>query len=139
MYCKNCGKEINPGAEVCVSCGSKVGTGSNFCQHCGGGVDRNAEVCLKCGFSLKNKGSQEQGSKSKIAAGLLGILLGAFGIHNFYLGFTAKGVIQLVLTIAGVVTCGITSFAAGLWGLIEGIIILTGKNGVDANGQLLKD
>ena len=28
--------------------------------------------------------------KSKMAAGLLGIFLGAFGVHNFYLGYTTK-------------------------------------------------
>ena len=27
-------------------------------------------------------------AKSKVAAGVLGILLGALGIHNFYLGYT---------------------------------------------------
>ena len=54
----------------------------------------------------------------KLIAGLLGILLGGFGVHKFYLGMTNTGIIQLVI---GVVTCGI----GGLIGLIEGIIYLT--------------
>lgn len=137
MYCKNCGKEVNNGAEVCVSCGSKVGTGCNFCHNCGGSVDPNAEVCLKCGFSLKT--SNVVGDKSKMVAGLLGIFLGAFGVHNFYLGFTSKAVIQLVLTFAGVVTCGITTLVAEIWGLVEGIMIIAGKYEKDGNGQSLKD
>jgi TM2 domain-containing membrane protein YozV len=70
--------------------------------------------------------------KSKMAAGLLGIFLGAWGIHNFYLGNTKKGVIQIVVTL---VTCG----AGGLWGLIEGIMILCGSIKTDANGVPLKD
>ncbi len=53
-----------------------------------------------------------------MVAGILGILLGGFGIHKFYLGYTREGIIQLVLT---VVTCGVAS----LVGLIEGIIYLT--------------
>lgn len=58
--------------------------------------------------------------KQKMVAGILGILLGAWGIHSFYLGNTKKGIIQIVVSI---VTCGI----GGLWGLIEGIFILMGN------------
>jgi len=70
--------------------------------------------------------------KSKMTAGLLGIFLGAWGVHNFYLGFTKKAIIQIVVT---VVTCG----AGGLWGLIEGILILCGNEGFnkDAAGNPL--
>ena len=35
---------------------------------------------------------------------LLALLLGGFGAHNFYAGNTAAGVIQLVLTVLGVLT-----------------------------------
>ena len=54
----------------------------------------------------------------RIVAGILGILLGTFGIHKFILGYTTTGIIQLVL---GICTGGL----AGLIGLIEGIIYLT--------------
>ena len=57
-------------------------------------------------------------SNKKLIAGLLGILLGGFGVHKFYLGMNTAGIIQLIL---GVVTCGV----GGLIGLIEGIIYLT--------------
>ncbi len=70
--------------------------------------------------------------KSKMAAGLLGIFLGAWGIHNFYLGFTKKAIIQIVVSL---VTCGI----GGIWGFIEGIMILCGKINTDANGNPLID
>lgn len=61
--------------------------------------------------------TKEQKDK-KLVAGLLGIFLGGFGVHKFYLGYTKEGVIQLVVTF---VTCGIGS----LVGLIEGILYLT--------------
>jgi TM2 domain-containing membrane protein YozV len=58
------------------------------------------------------------GAEKKLPAGILGILLGGFGIHKFYLGYTTEGIIHIVITI---VTCGI----GGIIGLIEGIIYLT--------------
>ena len=39
-------------------------------------------------------------SASRVVAGLLGIFLGAFGIHRFYLGYTGIAVIQLIVTFA---------------------------------------
>lgn len=63
-------------------------------------------------------GGQIPGAEKKLVAGILGILLGGLGIHKFYLGYTNTGIIQLVVTF---VTCG----AAGIIGLIEGIIYLT--------------
>lgn len=63
-----------------------------------------------------------EASNRKLAAGLLGIFLGAFGIHKFVLGYTKAGVIMLVVT---VVTCGAGGFVMGVIGLIEGIIYLT--------------
>ena len=57
-------------------------------------------------------------SGKKVVAGILGILLGAWGVHKFYLGYTTAGLIQIAITIC---TCG----AAGIIGLIEGIIYLT--------------
>lgn len=72
--------------------------------------------------------------KSKVVAGILGILLGAWGIHRFYLGHTKIGVIQIIVTFF---TFGIGS----LWGFIEGIMILVGADPfkVDARGIPLKD
>lgn len=67
--------------------------------------------------------------KSKIAAGLLGIFLGGWGIHRFYLGYTKMGIIQIIVTL---VTCGFGS----IWGFIEGILILCGAQITqDADGN----
>lgn len=74
--------------------------------------------------------------KSKLAAGLLGIFLGAIGIHNFYLGYTGKAVAQLLIC---VLTCGIGGVVTGIWGLIEGIMILAGSINTDARGVALKE
>lgn len=53
MYCRNCGKEINEKAEICVSCGLRPLAGRNFCQECGAETKPNQEICIKCGVRLK--------------------------------------------------------------------------------------
>ena len=61
---------------------------------------------------------QIPGAEKKIVAGILGILLGGFGVHRFYLGDTPGGLIRIAIMVC---TCGI----GGWLGIIEGIIYLT--------------
>lgn len=68
------------------------------------------------------------GDKNKIVAGILGILLGGLGIHNFYLRNYTKAVVQLLLcTIGWIILIG--PWIACTWGFIEGILILVSKPG----------
>jgi len=74
--------------------------------------------------------------KSKAAAGLLGIFLGCFGFHNFYLGYTGRALAQLLITLLSI---GLFAPVSALWGFIEGIVILCSRSGqppwgVDARG-----
>lgn len=125
---------MNDNAAVCVKCGCQRGVGINFCPNCGRAVSPGAVVCLNCGIALAAP-PVATGQKSKIAAGLLGIFLGSLGIHNFYLGYTTKAIIQLVVTLVGsIITFGIAGLAMEIWGLVEGIMILTGKIAVDGKG-----
>lgn len=73
-------------------------------------------------------------NKSKNIAGFLGIVFGALGIHNFYLGYIGKAVAQLLIT---VLSFGFLGVISAIWGLIEGILILTGKIAKDAKGNPL--
>lgn len=133
MYCKNCGNAVDNNAAVCVNCGTPNGQGTKYCGNCGTEVAPGAAVCMSCGFSLQGGPKVAvPGAKSKMAAGLLGIFLGGWGVHNFYLGFTQKAIIQIIVSF---VTCGIGS----LWGFIEGILILCGNINTDANGNPLSD
>ena len=61
-------------------------------------------------------------ASNKIPAGVCGILLGAFGIHKFILGYTGPGLVLLLVT---VLTCGLAAFVTHIIGLIEGIIYLS--------------
>jgi len=126
MYCRNCGKEINENAEICPKCGVKSLAEKNFCQNCGVETKANQEICVKCGVKLQNISDILTKSKSKIAAGILGILLGGFGIHKFYLGYTVSGIIMLLVSIiGGFITLGVASGVIWIIGLVEGIIYLT--------------
>jgi len=54
--------------------------------------------------------------KSKVTAGIFGILLGGLGIHKFYLGKIGMGVLYIVFCWTGI---------PSIIGLIEGILYLT--------------
>lgn len=110
---------------------------AKYCANCGKELTDEQDICLNCGVRVKKSTtSSDPNAKSKLAAGLFGIFLGAFGVHNFYLGFTGKAVAQLLIT---VLSCGILSPVSAIWGLIEGIMILTGSINTDAEGNPLVD
>jgi TM2 domain-containing membrane protein YozV len=71
------------------------------------------------------------GNKSKTTAGLLAIFLGALGIHRFYMGYKLIGAIMLIITLASL---GRLAPITVLWGLVEGILIFTGKMKKDKYG-----
>ena len=73
--------------------------------------------------------------KQWIVALLLAFFLGPLGIHNFYLGYTTKGIIQLVISVTVV---GL--FVTGIWALIDFIMIImrSGSYACDAQGQPLE-
>ncbi len=63
-----------------------------------------------------------EASNKKLAAGLLAIFLGSFGVHKFVLCYNTAGLIMLLVT---VLTCGVAGFVMGVIGIIEGVIYLT--------------
>lgn len=89
---------------------------TKYCTNCGGIIDYRAEICPKCGvrqpLSVEITGS----GKSKVTAGLFGILLGGIGIHKFYLGSVGWGIVYLIFC---------WTFIPSIVGLIEGIVYLT--------------
>lgn len=93
---------------------------------------------------MANKPLASPNAKSKLAAGLLGIFLGAYGVHNFYLGYTKKAVTQLSLTIVGaILSCVVVGIflviGVSIWALVEAIMIFTGNINQDGAGNPLKD
>lgn len=93
MICKKCGKEIADDVEFCPECGAKI-----ICEDMFSGIN-------------------------KIILVLIAIQLGSFGIHNFVLGETKKGIVKIVLTCF----CGIGFILA----LIDVVKIAKGTYKVD--------
>ena len=96
-----------------------------FCQECGEIILAKAEICPKCGVrqaSIANLNTIAmnvlgQGQpRSKVVAGVLGILTGSLGLHKFYLGQPVWGIVYLLLC---------WTFVPTVLGLIEGVYYLT--------------
>ena len=73
MFCKECGKEVNVKAVVCITCGSPLNKSSN---------------------------NLPAGDKEWLIAMILCWFLGILGMHRFYTGHMGIGIIQL-LTLGG--------------------------------------
>ena len=78
--------------------------------------------------------------RNKYVAAALALFFGIFGLHNFYLGYTGKGVAQVLIS---VLTFGIGAIAVMIWAIVEAIQILTADYGTehhrDARGVELQD
>ncbi len=81
MYCKNCGRQIDDNAFICVHCGVRTDAviplnkseERAFCSHCGQEIDPNAYVCVHCGVKVL---LDEPVSKRKGASPTLFAILG---------------------------------------------------------------
>jgi len=167
MYiCRHCGLEYKTDeAVMCPRCQAPKGKGTNFCPFCGEQVTPEQKICANCGVEMETYGIG--GVKSKVAAGLLGIFLGVYGVHNFYLGYYKKAAVQLGLVIfsfimyfgaifsiafsaSDITEAGAVGFVfamlaflliiigVSIWAFVESILIFCGKINKDGKGRLLK-
>ena len=92
-----------------------------FCQACGETMSSAAKACPKCGHPNaivpQNTAARivNGAPKSRVTAGILGILLGGLGVHKFYLGNVGLGIVYLIF---------FWTFIPAIIGFIEGIIYL---------------
>jgi hypothetical protein len=96
-----------------------AGMPTKYCFSCGVTLDARAEICPRCGVRQQPPPqaaiAAPQG-RSKLVAALLAIFLGAFGVHKFYLGKIAQGIIYLIF---------FWTLIPALIGFIEGLWYLT--------------
>lgn len=82
--------------------------------------------------------AQSKPRKSKMLAGMLGILFGSLGAENWYLGYYGRAAVQLGLTL---ISGGFLAPISSIWGVIDGIKIMASgpdsRSAYDANGNLL--
>ena len=134
MYCRNCGNALKPGEAFCSECGCSRQAGSRYCAACGMPANGTGAYCTYCGAHVGVSAESMGRGKSRTLAGVMGILFGGFGVHNFILGYTGKAVAQLLITLLSFFSLYPVS---ALWGLLEGILILTGVINQDAGGRPL--
>ena len=166
MYCKQCGKPTINNQELCDECMARQNNANPVYQTSAQETSsvNNAQTQSNNNYSNYStpnysnynqntqSNDQTQGQynqytnnnnyvpnsnpKSKIVAGILGILLGSFGVHNFYLGYTGKAVAQLLISL---LSCGTLAVISSIWGLVEGIMILTGSINTDGHGNPISE
>ena len=119
----------------CEFCDTIMIQGERNCPGCGAAASTWSEVASSSSPTVVHhhhhtSGTQEVGltqevgvsPKNRLVAGILGLFLGGLGIHNFYLGYTGRGITQLILIwIPGI------NFIIALWVLLEVIHIFAGK------------
>ena len=145
MYCPYCGAALPEEKEFCEFCGKSLGDKAQATPQGAQTQQQYQEPNSQQAQGAQYQGQQNQNpqyqqptyqqqyvQKSRLAAGLLQIFLGGFGVGRFYLGYTGVGVAQLLVSIF---TCGI----GAIWALIDGILIITGTPNIDANGVPLRD
>lgn len=135
MFCEKCGSIIEKGDTVCKHCGNYIMTGNNSQYNNNQNQQMNNQGYNQ-NQQMNNQVNYASDAKSKIAAGILAIMFGTLGIHNFYLGYTGKAVAQLLISL---LSFGFLAWIVYIWAFIEGIMIFTGSIKVDAKGNLLKD
>lgn len=147
--CPQCGAPIDPGATECKYCGEKLAVqqaNQQYSQQASQAQQRPVQP--QPAYNQQPQPQRPVQSqpvyvqqpvtqtvyttainpawpvKSKIAAGLLAILLGGFGIHKFYLGKTGMGILYLVFC---------WTYIPAIVSFFEGIIYLCSN---DENFQL---
>lgn len=94
-----------------------------YCEKCGNQIMEGAAFCDNCGTSLKKEINWFTG-ENKIILLLIMILGGAYGLHNFVLGETKKGIVRLL----GTLFCGIVGI---ILVLIDAVKIAKGTYVID--------
>lgn len=106
-YCPNCGAPLEQGTNVCPQCGSIVGPEPAQNQY--------QQPQYQQQPVYQNYGYQPLPAKSKVAAGILFLLLGDIGIGNFYMGRVGLGIVDILFCWTGI---------PGIINFIRGIIVL---------------
>ncbi len=136
MQCNNCGASIKPGALRCLKCGTVLQVAQPAQTPQPAQQPLNTQAVPARDVPPPYAAVDSPVPKSKLVAAMLALFLGALGIHNFYLGYKTKGLIQLLLTL---LTCGYGAIITVIWSFVEFILILVGSIDQDAFGVPLSE
>ena len=124
--CPQCGAPIDPNATECKFCGEKLAVQQTAQQT----QPQQVYIQQPQPQVIIQQAAPQQPAytsginpswpiKSKVAAGILGILLGGIGVHKFYLGKVGMAILYLCFCWTGI---------PALIGFIEGIMYLCSNN-----------
>ncbi|MBO5822038.1 MAG: SEL1-like repeat protein, partial [Lentisphaeria bacterium] len=120
--CVKCNVELPAGAKFCDVCGAPQNSGSAAasipapsCAAASNPIPCNAAAAV----AMQNPAGMTS-PKSRTTYLMLGILFGGLGIHNFYLGRTGIGIVQLLLCWTGI---------SSLWALIDLFVVKKDSQG----------
>lgn len=97
-----------------------------FCKNCGKEVNENAVVCIHCGCSLKQSATEKTGdmNESKTGMGVLfGLLLGFIGLLIGFLMYPAETVARKTFLKGWGIAFGVSMALSILLGVIYGVAI----------------
>ena len=151
MFCSNCGAQVNDQKRFCSNCGAPVSKPSNTQPETPLAPPAAPSEPLRQEPVKKDKYSRI-GRKRVIVSGIMGILFGCFGVHNFIMEQPVRGILHnllFFLPILPVLLLFVDILSSGfinnlginyvptdetvwmlpmtiswLWGLIDGIILL---------------
>lgn len=119
---------------LCPQCGAPAANGATHCQYCGAAIVA-AQPQPQPQYQPQPQPTYPQPAypnypaspavnpawpvKSKVVAGVLALLLGSIGVHKFYLGKVAHGILMLLFC---------WTYIPGIIALIDGIMILTSSD-----------
>lgn len=101
---------------LCAKCGAAIDSNANNCSYCGEPVGQSQQFQQQSAPFNAPPPASNLPLKNKVAAGVLGILLGGIGVHKFYMGKIGMGILYILFAWTGI---------PAIVGLIEGIIYLT--------------
>jgi len=115
-YCPNCGAQNPDGANFCISCGYGFADGTQ--RQAAQPEDGYQQPYAQPQPRPQVFRVSELPRRSRIAAGVLYIILGDLGIGDFYLNRIGAGIAALLFCWTGI---------PAIIGLVKGIVILSGS------------
>lgn len=148
-YCTQCGKAMDEAYQNCPYCGTKADIQEPETNN----TQFNQEPCGST-FAYGAPGTENaytqqpprQGDipeyipapipqRSAYVAAFLALFFGIFGLHDFYLDRTTKGIIKLLVSVLG---CGIGAVIIEIISIIDALRLLKGEINVDGRGEMIK-